>query len=71
MKAFKTNFGKGIYMSDAEFLALGFIAVNLLGKTGIPFLDEYSVKTTPTLLSEGQLLVLDELLNAIRKENNS
>lgn len=71
MKAFKTKFGKGIYLSDTEFVALGFIAVNLLGKTGIPFLDEYAVKTSPTLLSEGQLAVLDELLEAIRKETQS
>lgn len=71
MKAFKTNYGKGIYLSDSEFYALGFIAVNLLGKTGIPFLDEYALKTSPTLLSEGQLAVLDELLETIRKENKS
>lgn len=71
MKVFRTNYGKGIYLSDSELLALGFIAVNLLGKTGIPFLDEYSEKTVPTLLSDGQLSVLDELLSAIRKEQEN
>lgn len=71
MKVFRTNYGKGIYLDDGELVALGFIAVNLLGKTGIPFLDEYANKTTPTLLSDGQMAVLDELLNSIRKEQNN
>ena len=71
MKVFRTNYGKGIYLDDGELVALGFIAVNLLGKTGIPFLDELAQKTTPNLLSDGQMAVLDELLNAIRKEQSN
>ena len=68
MKVFKTNYGKGVYMSDTELIALGFIAVNILGETGIPFLDEYAKKTSPTLLSEDQLMVLHELYEAIKEE---
>lgn len=71
MKVFRTNYGKGIYLSDSELIALGFIAVNLLGKTGIPFLDEYSEKTVPTILSDGQMAVLVELLEAIRKDSQN
>lgn len=72
MKVFKTNFGKGIYLDDSELTALGFIAVNLLGETGIPMLDEYAERITPTLLSEYHYHVLENLLAAIRnyKETN-
>ena len=71
MKVFRTNYGKGVYMDDSELVALGFIAINLLGQTGIPFLDEYVAKTTPTLLSDYHMSVLSELLKAIRKENEN
>lgn len=71
MKVFKTRVGKGIYCTDAELLALGFIAVNILGATGVPFLDEYAKNTSPTLLSEAQMAVLQELLDAIRKETSN
>lgn len=69
MKVFTTKFGKGIYMDDSELMALGFIAVNLLGETGIPMLDEYAERITPTLLSDYHRCVLENLLNAIRNQN--
>lgn len=68
MTVFQTRNGKGIYLSDSELLALGFIAINLLGQTGYSFLDDYAEKTVGTLLSEYQLAVLHDLLDAIRKE---
>ena len=63
MKVFKTNGGKGILLNDSELVALGFVAINLLGQTGIPFLDEYSQRTTPTLLSGYQIDVLKNSLD--------
>lgn len=66
MKVFTTNYGKGIYMDDSELMALGFICVNLLGETGIPMLDEYADRITPTLLSDYHRSVLENLLYAIR-----
>ena len=71
MKVFKTNGGKGILLNDSELVALGFVAINLLGQTGIPFLDEYAQRTTPTLLSGYQTDVLNSLLEAIRKESQN
>lgn len=71
MKVFKTNVGKGIYLDDSELVALGFVAVNLLGQTGIQFLDDYAQLTTPTLLSGYQTSVLQSLLDAIRKEQDN
>ena len=68
MKVFTTNYGKGIYMDDSELMALGFIAVNLLGQTGIPMLDEYADRITPTLLSDYHRCVLEDLLDAIRHQ---
>ena len=63
MKVFRTNYGKGVYMDDSELVALGFIAINLLGQTGIPFLDEYAAKTTPTLLEATTLSAIFILLS--------
>ena len=71
MKVFSTNYGKGIYMDDSELQALGFVAVNLLGQTGIPMLDEYADKITPTLLSDYHRCVMEDLLDAIRKERQN
>ena len=67
MKAIRTkNGGYGLFFNEPEMLTLGFISVNLLGKTGIEFLDEYSNKTVPSLLSSQQLLLLEELYNQIK-----
>lgn len=58
-------------MDDSELQALGFVAVNLLGQTGIPMLDEYADKITPTLLSDYHRCVMEDLLDAIRKERQN
>lgn len=68
MKVFSTNYGKGIYLDDSELMALCSIAVNLLGETGIPMLDSYADKITPTLLSDYHRCVLESLLDAIRRQ---
>ena len=70
MKAVKTNNGRAIFLDESEFLALGFICVNLLGRTGIQFLDEHSQKVVPTVLSGFQMCVLERLLESIQRSQN-
>lgn len=62
----KTNSGVKIYLTDAERLGIGFSLVNLLGETGIVFLDAVQKNNLSIALSESQRFVLSEFLNLLR-----